>query len=165
MAVITKGIQLWYKGNEVNMIPSFATGQTKDPNYGYFVPDLQEFGDMATADGAERDKIEVTTLADDKHMYVEGLMSESESDNIEFKLLYSEAAYVGFKSIIEMEGTDGTSEYFLTIPSANKKAAFGIKGRTKIKVDGAGVNSAVTMTLTIIPTEPISFQATQTVAE
>ena len=165
MAVITKGIQLWYKGNDMNMEPSFGSG-SKDATYGWLIPDLQEFGDMATSEGAERDKIEVTTLADDRHVYVDGLMAESESDDIEFKLLYSETAYQAFAGIANIEKNGAISEYFLTIPSGgSNKAAFGMKGRTRIKVDGAGVNSAVTMTLTIAPTEPITFQAAKTTAE
>lgn len=160
MAVITKGIQLWYKGNNVNMKPTFSAGAVEDSTYGYLVPDLQEIGDITAAEGAERDKIEITTLADDKHVYTDGLITDGESDGIEFKLLYSHDVYAAFLSIANVDKVDEQySEYYVTIPAGvDKRAQFYIKGRTKIKLDGAGVNSALTMTLTITPIDAIAFQ-------
>jgi hypothetical protein len=58
---------------------------------------------------------------------------------------------------------DGYSEYFVTIPQeAGKVAQFTIKGRTKITMDGASVNSALTMTLTITPIDTITYKSNVT---
>lgn len=153
MAVITKGIQLWVKESEngVEIKPS----DTVDNKLGCLVPDLQEIGDLVGAVGAERDKIEVTTLADDKHVYVDGLIAEADNDSIEFKLLYSPKCFKAFATALETE----VFPFYLTIPNGvEDRAVFTIMAKPSIKVDGAGVNSAITMTLTLTPTEVIDFK-------
>lgn len=161
MAVITKGIQLLFAGDtNGSQVVSTDCGWTRVGSETYLIPDLQEVGDLVGAQGGSRDKIEVTTLADDKHVYVDGLLSEENADGIEFKLLYSPKSYKNFLDIIENEKKGSNSNYTLTIPaSQNKQSQFKMEATSAIKVDSAGVNSAMTMTLTLTPADVIQFVA------
>lgn len=162
MAVISKGIELYFVKCANGMKPDGLTENVE--GLGYRVPNLQEIGDLGTSASSERDKIEITTLADDEHKYTQGLLVESEYESIEFKLLYDARVYDAFLDIVNAErsygevfAAEGTS-YIVTIPNGSNKASqFAIGATSSIKLDGVGVNSALTMTLTLTPVKEITF--------
>lgn len=176
MAVITRGIELYHDrvGGTVELdytnAPEYVTSK------GILVPGLQEVSELyAGAASAERDKIEVTTLADDKHVFVDGIQAEASNDALTFKLLYEPSLFAGFQAIIDKEQelavamadapyTSKCSIYRVCIPNGTGYSEFKIYGTTGIKLDGAGVNSAMTMTLTVTPTieTEIEFKASVT---
>ena len=165
MAVITKGIELYFVSMPHGDEPFAALG-TDVEGKGILLPNLQEIGDLGTGASAERDKIEITTLADDKHVFTQGLLAETEYESIEFKFLYDAVAYKCFidaveaeRSYTEAQANEGT-QYKLFIPNPEEPAkpnAFTINGTTGVKLDGAGVNAALTMTVTITPVKEIVF--------
>jgi hypothetical protein len=130
---------------------------------GRLIPELQEIGDLGSGASAERDKIEITTLADDKHVYTDGLLADVEQDSIDFKFLYTPEAYATFINIINYERKLGAygyrSIYSVAIPNKPSGASvFTIEGTTGIKLDGATYNGALTMTLTLTPKEEVGFK-------
>lgn len=82
------------------------------------------------------------------------MIAEADNDSIEFKLLYSPKCFKAFANANQTE----VFPFYLTIPNGEDKAVFTIMAKPSIKVDGAGVNSAITMTLTLTPTEVIDFK-------
>lgn len=161
MALISKGIELYLKtttvgGQSITAFP-LPIGVTPSLSDGQYIPNLQEVGELAAGGAAERDKIEVTTLADDKHTFVDGIQAESEYEGITFKLLYDASVYSTLNDwATTLEENETIPEWVVAIPSGGK---FGIKGKYALKFDGAAVNAALTMTLTITPAEEITFSA------
>lgn len=164
MAVISKGIELYFVKTPLGMKPAgFGEEVT---GKGHLIPNLQEIGELGSSASAQRDKIEITTLADDEHKYAQGLLSESEFDSIDFKLLFDATVYNAFIQLINHEKTYGQTnaatgtEYLLCIPNGDDSfSKFTINGTSSIKLDGAGVNAALTMTLTLTPVKEITFVA------
>ena len=176
MAVITKGIQLWGGKSPAATEFTFAPDANivEDATYGFLIPGLQEIGDIyaGEATSAGREKIEVTTLADDKHVYVDGIMADSnDGESIDFKFLYDPDCYAGLQLVLKHNGEKIPNDdanvasgmdsdvcpFYLTIPNGNKKTVFEIIASGSVKLDGAGVNAALTMTLTLTPSKPIEF--------
>lgn len=177
MALFTRGIALWYKESVSAGLKATVPGDTTSTAWGTMLDGLQEVGELSAGAGASAgyDKIEVTTLMDNKHQYIDGLMAdEGEASSIDFTFLYDKDLYAAFLEIAEHEasyqGSSGEykgSKYFVTIPhtsghfSAEESAnsVFAIVGLTSAKVNSATVNGAMTMTVTITPVEPIAFTA------
>lgn len=171
MAFITKGISLYHNGVGANPQTALKnmTDAVIDETYGVLIPGLQEVSELTAGSAAGGyDKIEVTTLADRKHVYVDGLIADAgDASSITFTMLYEPVLFNAFKSVQEMEqsyttGTFKGSEYFVTIPApttedADKVSAFRIRGMSGIKLNAASVNAALTMTLTVTPNAEITF--------
>ena len=122
MAVISKGIELSYKN---------GTGEfTKLTN-------LQEIPDL----GGTTEAIEITTLADAAHMYTDGLINYG--DSLEFKFLYEGAQFTALGAV------EGVAEWKVELPDGE---ACTFSGSSSVKLDGVGVNAALTYTLAIKPT-------------
>lgn len=121
MAVISKGITLSYKNGEGEFIE---------------LTDLQEIPEL----GGDVDAIEITTLADAAHVYTDGI--KSYGDSLAFKFLYNDAQ---FKTL---NGLTGSSDWKVELPDG---AACSFSGTSSIKLDGVGVNAALTYTLAIKP--------------
>lgn len=155
MAVITKGVQLWclQLGGD-----KFSFTTTEDNVKGQLIPGLMEFGDITSTTGgaAQRDKIEVTTLADDKHMYVDGLIAEAdEASEIEFKFLFSQEL---FYAIDHLSYDVGNPTWTLDIPvGADKYATFSFEASATATMTGAGVGEAITMSVVLQPSSKIRF--------
>lgn len=115
-AVISKGITLAY-------------GETVLTN-------LMEIPEL----GGEQEKIEVTTLADAAHMYVDGLLNYGES--LAFKFLYEKEQFS------DLNALEGSQVWKVTLPDG---AICSFGGTASVKLDGVGVNAAVTYTLNITP--------------
>lgn len=171
MAFITKGISLYHnnvKGNVAGQMK--LDGQTAIEGLGLNIPGLQEVGELTSGSAnAGFDKIEVTTLADSKHEYVNGLQADAESGSaISFTLLYDPKVYNALLTVIETEKTMNIaspahegSEYNVTIPNVvgEEDSVFCIHGTSAIKLNAASVNAALTMTLTVTPVDEITFTA------
>lgn len=162
MALISKGIKLYADRQDNVLTELYVEG------LGTELLGLQEVGELAgIGAGASRDKIEVTTLADDKHMYVDGIQSESDNSAISFKFLFDSELFTFLKGIAAIEtsirgGAEGElTVYNVLLPAgAEKTHKFSFKGYiSDLKVDSASVNSAITMSMSLTPVEEIKFTA------
>lgn len=121
MAVISRGIKLSYK----------ASGGTFTD-----LTNLQEIPEL----GGETEAIEITTLEDVAHMYTDGI--KNYGDSLAFKFLYDEAQFN------TLNGLTGTQEWKVTLPD---NAACTFSGTCSVKLDGVGVNAALTYSLSVRP--------------
>lgn len=122
MATISKGIKLYRNDEELT--------------------NLQEIPEL----GGDTEAIEITTLADEAHMYTDGI--KNYGDSIAFKFLYESAQFTALQASVEgdtwkVELPDGTT------------CSFGGKG--SVKLDGVGVNAALTYTLGIKPNTSMTW--------
>ena len=97
---------------------------------------LQEIPEL----GGDAEAIEITTLADAAHMYTDGI--KNYGDSLAFKFLYEKAQFT------ELEGTKASSEWRVELPDG---ATCSFSGTCSVKLDGVGVNAALTYTLAIKP--------------
>jgi hypothetical protein len=116
-------------------------------------PNLQEIGEISFAGaGGSYDQIEVTTLADTRHVYTDGLIADdsSASNEIAFKFLYEPELFKLFKDMMsaeENEKVEGHNEWIVSIPEGG---TFTISGdMSSLKLDSVSVNSALTFTLAV----------------
>lgn len=116
MAVISKGITLSY-------------GETELTN-------LMEIPEL----GGDSEAIEITTLADAAHMYVDGI--KNYGDSLAFKFLYEDAQFT------TLNGLKDSQNWTVALPDGTT-CSFG--GTCSVKLDGVGVNAALTYTLAIKP--------------
>ena len=114
--IISKGITLSYGENKLT--------------------NLQEIPDL----GGATEAIEITTLADAAHMYIDGL--KDYGDSLEFKFLYEEAQFTTLNSLNESQN------WKVELPDG---AACSFGGTCSVKLDGVGVGAALTYTLAIKP--------------
>ena len=129
--ILSKGITLAYKSGE-----EFVA-----------LTNLQEIPEMGSS-ARTREKIDVTTLADDEKKSIDGLMEEAETQELAFKFLYEKAQFT------TLAGLDEDVEWKVTLPDS-LTATF--TGRPAVKLDGAGVSAAVTYTLSIGVASAIEF--------
>lgn len=97
---------------------------------------LQEIPDL----GGEAEAIEITTLADAAHMYTDGILNYG--DSLAFKFLYEKTQFV------ELTGLEGSQSWRVVLPD---DTACSFTGTCSVKLDGIGVNAALTYTLAIKP--------------
>lgn len=122
MAVISKGITLGYKVG--------AEG-----TYSYLT-NLQEIPEL----GGEVEAIEITCLADEAHKYTDGI--KNYGDSLTFKFLYETEQFDTLNAL------DGIANWQVKLPD-DTTCAF--SGSSSVKLDGVGVNAALTYTLSIKP--------------
>lgn len=97
---------------------------------------LQEIPEL----GGEAEAIEITVLSDAAHMYVDGILNYG--DSLAFKFLYEKVQFT------ELSELDGSQDWKVTLPDG---ATCTFSGTASVKLDGVGVNSALTYTLSIKP--------------
>lgn len=97
---------------------------------------LQEIPEL----GGEAEAIEITTLADAAHMYTDGILNYG--DSLAFKFLYEKAQF------IELSNAEGSQSWKVELPD-DTTCTF--TGACSVKLDGVGVNAALTYTLSIKP--------------
>ena len=97
---------------------------------------LQEIPEL----GGEAEAIEITTLADAAHMYTDGILNYG--DSLAFKFLYEKVQFT------ELSNLDGSQNCEVTLPDG---ATCTFSGTCSVKLDGVGVNAALTYTLSIKP--------------
>ena len=103
---------------------------------------LQEIPDL----GGEAEAIEVTTLADAAHMYTDGI--KNYGDSLAFKFLYEKAQFT------ELNGVKEATSWKVELPDG---AICTFSGTCSVKLDGVGVNAALTYTLSIKPTSEMAW--------
>ena len=97
---------------------------------------LQEIPEL----GGDTEAIEITTLADAAHMYTDGILNYG--DNLAFKFLYEQEQFA------ELAALSGTQQWAVELPNGEKCS---FNGSCSVKLDGVGVNAALTYTLAIKP--------------
>ena len=97
---------------------------------------LQEIPEL----GGTAEAIEITTLADAAHMYTDGILNYG--DSLAFKFLYEKAQFD------ELNALEGSQPCVVTLPDG---ATCTFSGTCSVKLDGVGVNAALTYTLSIKP--------------
>lgn len=102
---------------------------------------LQEIPDL----GGETDAIEITTLADAAHMYTDGI--KNYGDALAFKFLYEGAQFGTLNALT-------TAEWKVELPDGE---ACTFSGSCSVKLDGVGVNAALTYTLSIRPSTEMAW--------
>lgn len=122
MAVISKGIKLSYKAKN-------AENYTE-------LTDLQEIPEL----GGTAEAIEITTLADAAHMYTDGILNYG--DSLAFKFLYAKEQ---FNTLVALKDSTG---WQVELPDG---VTCTFTGTASVKLDGVGVNAALTYTLSVKP--------------
>ena len=97
---------------------------------------LQEIAEL----GGEVEAIEITTLADAAHTYTDGI--KNYGDSLAFKFLYEKEQFATLNDL------SGVQEWKVELPDG-ATCSFG--GTCSVKLDGVGVNAALTYTLSIKP--------------
>lgn len=97
---------------------------------------LQEIPEL----GGDTEAVETTTLEDAAHTYMNGIYNYG--DNLAFKFLYEEAQFS------TLNGLKDSQTWKVELPDG-ETCSFG--GTCSVKLDGVGVNAALTYTLSIKP--------------
>ena len=97
---------------------------------------LQEVAEL----GGDSEAIEITTLADAAHMYTDGI--KSYGDSLAFKFLYEKEQFM------ELNAAKEADTWKVELPDG-ATCSFG--GTCSVKLDGVGVNAALTYTLSVKP--------------
>ena len=103
---------------------------------------LQEIAEL----GGDTEAIEITTLADAAHMYTDGI--KNYGDSLAFKFLYEGEQFA------TLNGLKDSQTWKVELPDG-KACTFG--GTCSVKLDGAGVNVALTYTLSIKPNSEMAW--------
>ena len=153
MAYISKGLTLSFKAVDGAAAGSLTNYFEELGGTDNVFPNLQEIGEISFAGaGGSYDQIEITTLADNKHMYTDGLIADagSSSNEITFKFLYEPKLFNAFKGTMALEESGNykaSNQYLVKIPEGG---TFTITGDiSSLKMDTASVNSALTFALSI----------------
>ena len=96
--------------------------------------------------GGDSEAIEITTLADAAHMYTDGI--KNYGDSLAFKFLYEDAQFTA------LNGLKGSQDWTVALPDGTT-CSFG--GTCSVKLDGVGVNAALTYTLAIKPNSEMAW--------
>lgn len=126
---LSKGIKLSYK----------SSGSTFTD-----LTNLQEIPDV----GGSADSVEVTTLDDAAHMYINGLLDYG--DSLDFTFLYDKTQFNTLASLT------GSVDWKITLPGTGSLVA-SFSGQPSVKLNGVGVNDAITYTLSVKPSTAIAF--------
>ena len=103
---------------------------------------LMEIPDL----GGEAESIEITVLSDAAHMYSDGILNYG--DSLAFKFLYEKAQFT------ELNALDGSENWKVSLPDG---ATCSFSGTASVKLDGVGVNAALTYTLAIKPDSEMAW--------
>ena len=133
MATISKGIKLSYK----------TTGETYTD-----LTNLQEIPEL----GGDTESIEITVLSDAAHMYTNGI--KNYGDSLAFKFLYDTTQFETLNNL------SGSVDWKVSLPDGENGAidtTCTFSGTCSVKLDGVGVNSALTYTLSIKPNSEMTW--------
>lgn len=104
------------------------------------IPDLQEIPDL----GQEPETVEVTTLEDGAHRYIDGLKDTGGS--IDFTFLYGCVEGSGYKVCRGIEKLNKTHFFKIVLPDGTEIA---FSGKLTTRIPGFGTNAAVQFTASI----------------
>lgn len=127
---LSKGIKLSYKASGGNSYTDLTN--------------LQEIPDI----GGSADSVEVTTLDDSAHMYINGLLDYG--DSLDFTFLYDKTQFN------TLNGLSGSVSWKVTLPGTGGLTAT-FDGEPSVRLNSVGVNDAITYTLAIKPSSAIAF--------
>lgn len=127
---LSKGIVLAYKASGGNSYTDLTN--------------LQEIPDI----GGDTDAVEVTTLDDAAHMYINGL--KDYGDSLDFTFLYDKTQFNALNALT------GTISWKVTLPGTSGLTATW-DGECSVKLNGVGTNDAITYTLSVKPNSAITF--------
>ena len=127
MATISKGIKLSYKSGSESFVE---------------LTNLQEIPEL----GGEAEAIEITTLADAAHMYTDGI--KNYGDSLAFKFLYEKEQFT------TLSGLTNSTQWKVELPDG---ASCTFSGTCSVKLDGVGVNAALTYTLSVKPNSQMTW--------
>lgn len=132
--ILSKGITLSYKSTSEGTYTALTNLQN--------VPDL----------GGTADSIEITTLDDGAHTYMEGL--KNFGDSVDFTFLYEKTQFTALNAL--------TGEQFwqVGIPDGSNGAVSTVctfKGACSVGLASVGVNAPITYTLSIKPSTEMTF--------
>ena len=127
---LSKSIKLSYKASGGNSFTDLTN--------------LQEIPDL----GGSADSVEVTTLDDAAHMYINGL--KDYGDSLDFTFLYVKAQFD------TLNGLSGENDWKVLLPGTSAGTCT-FKGEPSVKLNGVGVNDALTYTLSIKPTTALTW--------
>ena len=127
---LSKGIKLSYKASGGNSYTDLTN--------------LQEIPDV----GGSADSVEVTTLDDVAHTYINGLLDYG--DSLDFTFLYDKTQFTALNALT------GTISWKITLPGTSALTAT-FDGESSVKLNGVGVNDAITYTLSVKPSTAITF--------
>ena len=127
---LSKGIKLSYKASGGNSYTDLTN--------------LQEIPDV----GGSADAVEVTTLDDAAHTYINGL--KDYGDSLDFTFLYDKTQFTA------LDALTGTISWKVTLPGTSALTAT-FDGESSVKLNGVGTNDAITYTLSIRPSSAITF--------
>ena len=96
--------------------------------------------------GGDTEAIEITTLADSAHMYTDGI--KNYGDSLAFQFLYEATQFS------TLNGLTGSQTWKVELPDG-EACTFG--GTCSVKLDGVGVNAALTYTLSIKPNTAMAW--------
>lgn len=96
--------------------------------------------------GGEVEAIEITTLADAAHTYTDGLLNYG--DSLAFKFLYEKEQFA------TLNGLTGSQNWKVELPDG-ATCTFG--GTCSVKLDGAGIATALTYTLSVKPNSAMAW--------
>ena len=133
MATISKGIKLSYKTNSETYTD---------------LTNLQEIPEL----GGDTESIEITVLSDAAHMYTNGI--KNYGDSLTFKFLYDTTQFTTLNSL------SGSVDWKVSLPDGENGAintTCTFSGTCSVKLDGVGVNSALTYTLSIKPNSEMTW--------
>ena len=126
--VLSKGITLSYKiGDEGEYIA---------------LKNLQEIPEL----GGEAEAIEITTLEDAAHMYMNGILNYG--DSLGFMFLYEKEQFKSLTAITQ------EASWQVKLPEGETCS---FKGTCSCKLSGVGINSPLTYTLSIKPTSKMEW--------
>lgn len=103
---------------------------------------LQELPDL----GGEAESVEVTTLDDAAHMYINGLLNYG--DSLAFKFLYVKEQFA------ELNALEGEQQFKVELPD---KSTCSFKGECSVKMDAVSINASLTYTLNVKPTTEMTW--------
>ena len=127
---LSKGIKLSYKA---------GSGSTYTD-----LTNLQEIPDI----GGSADSVEVTPLADDAHMYINGLLDYG--DSLDFTFLYEKTQFT------TLSGLTGSQNWKVTLPGTGGATA-SFDAEPSVRLNGVGVNDVITYTLSLKPSSAITW--------
>lgn len=126
--IISKGIKLSYKNGDGSQYTELTN--------------LQEIPDL----GGEGEAIEVTVLSDAAHMYTDGILNYG--DSLSFKFLYEKTQFNTLTALT------GTNSWKVELPDGESCT---FNGTCSVKLDGVGVNAALTYTLNVKPNSAMTW--------
>ena len=132
---ISKGIKLSYKAT------TSASSYTDLTN----LPEIPELG-------GDVDSIEITTLGDGAHVYMNGL--KNYGDNLSFKFLYEPNQFSTLQNLT------GSHSWKVSLPDGTAGAidtTCTFDGESSVKLDGVGTNAPLTYTLNIKPSTDMTW--------